>query len=61
MCLERLAVAHKTSVPLVRHLRSLPRKAEHPRSYGTAGAQLVKFVVGSKSQDRFFLDAVLLL
>ena len=38
MWVERLVVAHRTSVPLVRHPRSLPRNPEHPRSYGTAGS-----------------------
>ncbi len=38
MCLERLAAKGKISVPLALCPRSSSRKAEHPRSYGTAGS-----------------------
>ena len=47
--------AHKTSVPLVCRPRSSPRKAEHARSYGTAAAQLVKFVVRRQFNEAIYI------
>jgi len=46
MCPERLTAARKMQLKELRAVRDLRRGvAEHPRSHGTAGAQLVKFVV----------------
>ncbi|AFM14003.1 hypothetical protein Turpa_3365 [Turneriella parva DSM 21527] len=43
---ERLAATRENTPPGVRVVRDLlPRRPEHARSYGTAAAQRVKFVV----------------
>jgi phage-related protein len=44
--------AQKHTSRCARRPRSLPRRPEHARSYGTAAAQRVKFVVGRVGSER---------